>query len=459
MRGESPSYKMQASTHSHAARLKINTPEWENDHKVILSADLESTSLNFHFYIAWENADSSVPINLTADPWIRLLIIHMMSIGGDFRINGKVSRSLLENITRLIDFHTSISPTIFHPVNIIPDELIDDSLVDFSSRDAILTFSGGLDASFTAYRHTQGLAGINNFNIKAALMIHGADIFLDQPDFFDKAFDNSRRMLLDLGISDFYRISTNFKQCLIPRLHEQWAMYTHMGCIIAIGNIFSNTYPNILVGSALPYKDQRLDKSLTANSTPISLYSSNFFRVYGDDFSVERCGKAKIVSNWEEGKKRLRVCWKNMFTFKDNIPMNCGVCEKCVRTSLNFLSCGVQLPTMPPLTKETLFNLRDEIKKDHEREFRNILEAAYENHCENQWWVPLLHNILDGEDEHTRSNELIINSLTPPHHHPPTKIPLKRRLFSIESIERKGKNYVRFRILGFKIRFRARKID
>jgi hypothetical protein len=440
----------------HISKVRINTPEWENDHKVILSADLESTPLNFHFYIAWENADPSVPINLTADPWIRLLIFHMMSIGGDFRICGEVSLSLLENISRLVDYYTSISPTLLKKVRLHPDGIIEDYKVDFSSKKALLTFSGGLDASFTAYRHTQGLAGINNFDIKAALMIHGADIFLNQPEFFDSAFDNSRRMLLDLGISNFYRISTNFRLFPIPNLPNQWGMYTHMGCIIAIGSIFSSVYPNMLVGSSYPYNDLAHNRMTACNPTTIPLFSSNSFRVYGDDFSVERCGKAQTVANWEEGKKRLRVCWKNMFTFKDNIPMNCGVCEKCVRTSLNFLSCGVQLPNIPPPTEEVLLNLKDEIKQ-HRREYWNILDSTHENHCENQWWVLLLHNILEGRDESISHNELIINNI--PHQLNPQKIPLRRRLFSIESIERKGKSYVRFRILGFKVRFRSRKID
>jgi hypothetical protein len=76
-------------------------------------------------------------------------------------------------------------------------------------------------------------------------------------------------------------------------------------------------------------------------TNPISLpmLSTPSFEVVYDGAGFTRTEKVAALSNWPEALRNLRVCWENSETGK-----NCGTCEKCVRTKLNFLAAGLTLP-------------------------------------------------------------------------------------------------------------------
>ena len=52
--------------------------------------------------------------------------------------------------------------------------------------------------------------------------------------------------------------------------------------------------------------------------------------------ALSRMAKLKIVSEWDTAFQNFRVCLAN-------VPdrLNCGKCEKCVRTMLGFVGLGV----------------------------------------------------------------------------------------------------------------------
>jgi len=67
-------------------------------------------------------------------------------------------------------------------------------------------------------------------------------------------------------------------------------------------------------------------------------------------FALESCGgaagrteKCAAIGEWPAVRRALRVCWEGPAT-----GHNCGVCEKCMRTKLNFLAAGVgAIPALP----------------------------------------------------------------------------------------------------------------
>jgi hypothetical protein len=71
--------------------------------------------------------------------------------------------------------------------------------------------------------------------------------------------------------------------------------------------------------------------------------SNNGFKVVYDGGEFARTEKVEGISDWQLGLTNLRVCWAGPHTGK-----NCGVCEKCTRTKLNFLAVGVPLPPSLP---------------------------------------------------------------------------------------------------------------
>jgi hypothetical protein len=65
-------------------------------------------------------------------------------------------------------------------------------------------------------------------------------------------------------------------------------------------------------------------------------YSSESMRILHDDVTLTRLDKVRLIADWPAALDNLRVC---------NLPpmgqLNCGACDKCVRTMLELLAAGV----------------------------------------------------------------------------------------------------------------------
>jgi copper chaperone CopZ len=78
-------------------------------------------------------------------------------------------------------------------------------------------------------------------------------------------------------------------------------------------------------------------KSVTRGSHPQldPYWSSNAVEVSHHGANHSRGDKVTAKSGWPVTHKYLRVC------YEDKVDgMNCGVCEKCVRTQLEFMAAG-----------------------------------------------------------------------------------------------------------------------
>ena len=81
------------------------------------------------------------------------------------------------------------------PRSVLPVVFTADEVVDAEparSARAIAAFSGGLDSTCTAIRHTRGLAGWRTEALGALLLVHGFDIALDRAAEFDGARERAR---------------------------------------------------------------------------------------------------------------------------------------------------------------------------------------------------------------------------------------------------------------------------
>jgi bacterioferritin-associated ferredoxin len=73
------------------------------------------------------------------------------------------------------------------------------------------------------------------------------------------------------------------------------------------------------------------------------LLSSLSFAIVHDGAEQHRVGKARALAAWPEALRNLRVCWAGR-----SADTNCGRCEKCVRTILEFRAAGVPCPPCFP---------------------------------------------------------------------------------------------------------------
>ncbi len=313
------------------------------ENQIRLETEVKVGETVHKFFVEFEGDVGANCITEWMDPWLRILIFELIHVGGKWRVEGAVSKSCLRNTQRLMEYWNSIEPDKCKVAEIEPDEIVDDNSVVINNL-AILPFSGGVDASFSAYRYSQGLAGHKNLTIATALMVHGADIPLDEPSFFDRSLDQNIDMLRNLGVNKMVIARTNFR--LLCNSVFEWGAYTHMCVIVGISSFLSNWCSNLVIGSAYPYATMNIHWGCN----PISDYmlASRSFEIHEDDFSLSRTQKAELLSHWEYGLERLRFCCDSVFDKSD--VLNCGYCEKCTRTIMNFQACGVQLPNMRKLT-------------------------------------------------------------------------------------------------------------
>lgn len=266
------------------------------------------------------------------DPFVYALIFVFMKYGGDVHFIGKVSRSVIDNIVMFCRIWNIWAPSLCKPIRLIPEEILPDNYRP-NNRRMITAFSGGLDASYTVYKYKKNLDPHYEFEVDKSVMLFGADIPLTNPDQFSRAFVSAKKMLDDIGV-DIIAVETNIRDFL-----PSWSY--------AFGSVISGT---LSFFSGSHFYGAASDDSVHHYATPWGMnpitdqyLTSDSFRFISDGHEHSRTDRASYVKDWKACLDNLRVCWSNVDKSK-----NCGYCEKCVRTKLNFFVVGQKhLPTMP----------------------------------------------------------------------------------------------------------------
>ncbi|MBR4632140.1 MAG: hypothetical protein IKO48_02325 [Elusimicrobia bacterium] len=267
-----------------------------------------------------------------ADPFVYALVFYMMQEGGTFEINGNVSKSVMDNITMFCRIWHIWEPQRYKEVEIIANEIKDDYRPE--NRKMITAFSGGIDAAYTAYKYKKNLDKRFQYDLDRSVMILGADISITNKKAFDLAFSKAKKMTDDLGI-ELIPVETNFRQ------YESNWVHCFGTVIVAIFNFFSKKY---FYGAAADDSVKHYHIPWGMNPITDRYLSSDTFRFIADGYEHSRIERTNVVKNWKACLENLRVCWRN----KEDLSSNCGHCEKCIRTKLDFFVLGVKnLPSMP----------------------------------------------------------------------------------------------------------------
>lgn len=203
--------------------------------------------------------------------------------------------------------------------------------INHTSGGAVVAFSGGLDAHFSVLSHVRRHVGARTKNIKAAVMIHGLDIPLQDNEAYSIASGIAEKTLSDLGVT-LINAKTNIRE-VFP---INWEHYFGSG--VASGLVPLKCHAGCgIIASSEPY-DALL---LPWGSNPITdpFLSSDAFAIWHDGAGFSRTEKAGLLATWPLAVETVRVCFQN-----DGRGGNCGNCEKCVRTRLNFLISGTPSP-------------------------------------------------------------------------------------------------------------------
>jgi hypothetical protein len=315
-------------------------------------------------------------------------VLHAMAEGRDIHLHGPASETILANLREFQLAWARWLPETYRPVDILVDRVV--APQPSIERRCLAAFSGGVDSLFTVLQRNRGTASLPD-PVHGALMVHGFDVGLDNGHDFQELVDRTAEVREALGLS-LRVVRTNSK-----KLHLQTWAYTFAAELAACMHFCSAEFSTALIGSSEPY-DALV---LPWGSNPITdhLLSGGALRIVHDGAAFSRTEKVAVVARFPYAARALKVCWEGRHQGR-----NCGVCEKCVRTRLNFLAVGVAQP--PCFDGPLDLGLIPELPITSDAvlaEFRSICAYA-ERHGVRGEWLRLLRVRLR---RHKRDRDLV----------------------------------------------------
>lgn len=195
-------------------------------------------------------------------------------------------------------------------------------------------FSGGVDSLATLRDNRIRFPKTHPSYIKDGFMIYGIEGYdSDKPAEQLKAFDlhleaiNTVAKDADITLIPIY---TNVKS-----LEEDWEFWRNefQGAVLAAAAyIFSKRVTKVSIGSTFDIASLE-----PWGSHPVIdlNFSNSYLRIHHDGVALSRLDKVKLISDWQVALDNVKVCFLN-----SSKQLNCGVCEKCIRTRTALLAIG-----------------------------------------------------------------------------------------------------------------------
>src|SRR5262245_12164601 len=144
-------------------------PPRESEGQLVMSATVESAGREKASLWYRVPLSEGLPLTEAADPYLAALVLTAMERGEEIRVHGEASPSLLRNLEEFQAAWACWVPDRYRRVDIATDVERERPAAVGGS---IAAFSGGLDSSFTVFRHATGRAGRVGQRPLAALVVH-----------------------------------------------------------------------------------------------------------------------------------------------------------------------------------------------------------------------------------------------------------------------------------------------
>jgi hypothetical protein len=189
-------------------------------------------------------------------------------------------------------------------------------------RGAALMFSGGVDSFYSLLRGPLAPA--------ALVLVEGFDIPLTQPSRTEAAWASLQAVADHFGLRAV-KVSTNLREHALFR-SVNWEV-THGGALAAMGHLLAAQYSHVIISSSYPYPEPTKPWGSHFRLDPH--WSSDVLSVLHVGATHRRAAKLLAIADEPIVQRNLRVCWEGVTT-----QLNCGACEKCIRTLLVLQSVG-----------------------------------------------------------------------------------------------------------------------
>ena len=316
----------------------------------------------------------SFPEPYVLDGFVNAIIFHAMGTRQDIHVDGRMTRSALLNLAVFQEAWCRWKPDIYRQIRIVPLAIVDDP--PRAKPESIAAFSGGADAIFTALRHAD-----DDYGLTSVLLVHGFDVPLNRGDQFNRLLERVQPLLEKLNLRPRV-VRTNISELGI----QNWldSFLAQLSCCL---HSYSHEFRFGLTGGGEPY--DALVLPWGQNPCTDYLLSGDGFSIVHDGAAFSRTEKIAVIAKDPVATKAIKVCWD-----APDLSTNCGLCEKCVRTRLNFKAVGVDRPACfeGEITPAQIRRIR--FGNDSQRAgFRSILDYA-ERHALHGDWLDAMRECL-----------------------------------------------------------------
>jgi hypothetical protein len=274
---------------------------------------------------------TTAPTPTVLDGFVFGVIFFAMRLRQDLRVHGPISLDALLNLNEFQEAWVMWKPEIYQKIKILPDNIIE-NVPAVDRKEAIAAFSGGVDSIFTILRHNRKRLGNASYPLnKAVLMVHGFDVRLDAPQQLEALMTRTKPLLDQLNL-ELMIVRTNLKEVGLQDWEDSFM--SQLACCL---HNYSHGFRFAIVGSSEPYNTLALPWG--SNPATDYLLSGNGMRLVHDGAGYSRTEKVAQIAADKMAMEAVKVCWEGQDASK-----NCGQCEKCIRTQLNFLAVGVSRP-------------------------------------------------------------------------------------------------------------------
>jgi hypothetical protein len=221
-------------------------------------------------------------------------------------------------------------------------------------------FTGGVDSFYTLRRNLD--------RVRCLVNVHGFDIELGDTDRFARSNALLQRVAESLSM-ELVSVATDLRRHPLFR-SISWEV-THVAALASVAHALAPVLGRVHVAGS--------DVSPPWGSHPSldRLWSSSAVTIVNDEEGVRRLDKVKAIADWQPVHGSLKVCWENR-----TADLNCGVCEKCVRTQAQFAAVGRlgDLRTFPPGDLVQRINGIRCIHEELDRQWRDIRNETDDRH-------------------------------------------------------------------------------
>jgi hypothetical protein len=277
-----------------------------------LTARLDAPSFSQLLYYQVQGCS----LTLDSTPFLAAALPLAMSRGWKLQVHGPVSGKLLQALPQLQAIYRNWVPGLQTVTCDVPQ-------VTSSARlhAAGMFFSAGVDSYYTLLKHEQSVSSL--------VFVTGFDIPLHKQELAERVQQTLRHTAGALT-KKLIVVETNLRTFCDDFVN--WRMY-HGAALASVAHLTGQAVGRMYLGATHTYADL-----FPCGSHPLldPLWSSDAVEIVHDGCEATRFQKVARLAQSPVALQTLRVCYRNKGT-----ELNCGRCEKCLRTMTSLYALGV----------------------------------------------------------------------------------------------------------------------